>query len=330
MREAAAWFARLRGPDAEANREAFEEWLRRGALHRSAYNRAAEIFAMGKMLAEGDALSPEQAPPRHRKRAVRFGAAAALVSVCAIGLLTLSTRQPALGPPAAASLAAQTTRLLASLPGETRLLHLPDGSRVRLGQDTIIEVRFAAAERILDLKRGQARFEVFHGRRPFIVRAGGGSVTARGTMFDVALSLDRKVKVHLIEGLVDVDLPRAIRPALPEKTVRRLHPGESISFDARPIRVADTAKAAVITPALPLASQPAAAQDFERITLHELVAAANRSAARPIRLADAATGRLRLSGRFRIDDTKMLAERLAVLFDLSIESRPDEIVLRSR
>ena len=40
--EAAAWFARMRGPDAEASRDEFEAWLARGALHRSAYNRAAD------------------------------------------------------------------------------------------------------------------------------------------------------------------------------------------------------------------------------------------------------------------------------------------------
>ena len=56
LQEAAAWFARMRGPDAEASRDEFEAWLARGALHRRAYNRAAEIFAMGKVL--GDNQGP--------------------------------------------------------------------------------------------------------------------------------------------------------------------------------------------------------------------------------------------------------------------------------
>ena len=50
--QAAHWFARMRAPDAEASREAFETWLAERPEHRSAYSRAAEIFAMGKLLAE--------------------------------------------------------------------------------------------------------------------------------------------------------------------------------------------------------------------------------------------------------------------------------------
>ena len=45
--EGAQWFARMRAPDAEKRRAEFETWLGATPAHRSAYNRAAEIFAMG-------------------------------------------------------------------------------------------------------------------------------------------------------------------------------------------------------------------------------------------------------------------------------------------
>jgi transmembrane sensor len=51
MREASLWFARMRGPDAQAYRPDFEHWLSLGASHRDAYERAGEIFAMGRFLA---------------------------------------------------------------------------------------------------------------------------------------------------------------------------------------------------------------------------------------------------------------------------------------
>ena len=51
-REAAHWFARMRAPDANASRAEFEAWLAQGPEHRVAYNDAAEIFALGKLLAE--------------------------------------------------------------------------------------------------------------------------------------------------------------------------------------------------------------------------------------------------------------------------------------
>ena len=140
---------------------------------------------------------------------------------------------------------------------------------------------------------------------------GGGSVTARGTMFDVAVAGGR-VDVRLLEGAVDVALParaRDIRPA-----VRRLAPGEGLSFTP--------------APAAGIASA-AGARDVEAVPVAALVAEANRSASRPIRLADPALGQRRVSGRFRLDDTALLAERLAALFGRTADlSDPSEIVLR--
>src|SRR3546814_2415667 len=47
-REAIEWFARMRGDEAERHRASFERWLARGALHRSAYNRIANVYSEGK------------------------------------------------------------------------------------------------------------------------------------------------------------------------------------------------------------------------------------------------------------------------------------------
>ena len=54
MREASLSFARMRGPDAEEWRPQFEDWLALGASHRGAYNRAGEIFALGRFMAAQD------------------------------------------------------------------------------------------------------------------------------------------------------------------------------------------------------------------------------------------------------------------------------------
>ncbi len=52
MREAAEWFVLMHGSDSEEHQAEFKAWLRRGALHRAAYNRAVEIYSMGKVLKE--------------------------------------------------------------------------------------------------------------------------------------------------------------------------------------------------------------------------------------------------------------------------------------
>lgn len=54
LEEASLWFARMRGPEADINRPAFNKWLARGAAHLGAYNRAAEIFSMGSLTVSPD------------------------------------------------------------------------------------------------------------------------------------------------------------------------------------------------------------------------------------------------------------------------------------
>ena len=72
-------------------------------------------------------------------------------------------------------------------------------------------------------------------------------------------------------------------------------------------------------------------EEFVSISLAELVRLADHGASKPIRLAGPAVGRLRVSGRFRIDDSELLAGRLAALFDLAIDrSDASAIVLRPK
>ncbi len=328
MQEAAAWFARMRGPDAEASRAGFEAWLRRGALHRAAYNRAAEIFAMGKLLSEDPA--PARGPaPRRRQATPLLASLLVLAGLCSLPFLLAPAREaPVADRPDVAGAGDVAALLFVTGPGETRLVRLADGSRISLGHDTAVEVRLGRAERRVDLRRGQARFEILGELRPFVVKAGGGKVTALGTLFDIALAPDRRVTVRLIEGLVEVDLPPPLAGD-PAVSTRRLRAGETVSFVAGADRSSGGPRLrSGGAPAEADPSPAAAVRDYRDIMLADLLAAANRGASRPVLLADAATGRRRVSGRFRIDDTLLLAERLALLFDLTIEHRPSgEIVL---
>lgn len=305
-REAALWFARMRGPGAGAARPEFEAWLGQSAAHRSAYNRASEIFAMGKLLAEG-----EEAPPRRPRRSLAMALTASAACVLAGGGWLML--RPAADAPPKTIAAALERRTLSTVTGETRMVRLADGSAVQLGAATRLETVFDSRGRTIRLSQGRARFEVAHEGRPFVVLAGGGSVTARGTVFDVAVADGKRIEVCLLEGAVDVALPAAASKAS-KPEVRRLAAGESLSF----------------VPAIPRATSPAMApRDFEAVPVAALVAEANRSAARPIRLADATLGDRRVSGRFRVDDTELLAQRLAALFGRTVDrSDPHEIVLR--
>jgi len=88
--------------------------------------------------------------------------------------------------------------------GEQRVVNLADGSIVELGPDSEVLVGYTAAERGLTLVRGQAIFTVSKNpNRPFVVRAGSGSVTAIGTVFNIRRLAD-DVRVRVLEGTVAV------------------------------------------------------------------------------------------------------------------------------
>lgn len=330
--EATLWFARMRSPDAEQFRPEFEQWLARGALHRRYYNRAAEYWVdSGSALLPGGIQRAARARKDghvepHRKRSLALIALSVVVAGATILWVAdpRDGRSPG-GPSMATTRAPSAISRFATAAGEHRRVQLADGSVVTLAGGTILEVQFGAAMRRLELDRGRARFEVAHQARPFTVFAGGGSVTAHGTIFDVGVSADHRVSVRLIRGSIDVRFPKPDRATV-EPPARRLQPGETISFEAAVARAQDRPPPADAT-----AGAAAQARDYRDVRLSEIVGEANRTAAVPIRFADASIAQKQISGRFRINDTMVLAERLAALFDLAIDrSNAAEIVLRPK
>lgn len=313
-REAAHRFARTRGPDAEVHRAELEAWLAEAPEHRAAYNRAAEIFAMGKLLSEPDAPPAAVTPEPKRGRKVLV-AMLTTITACAIGVgdwITYQSSAPPSDPPAA--VAGTTDHRTLSTSTAPQTVQLADGSTVTLAANTMVGVEIAAGVRQLRLVRGKARFEVAHERRPFIVLAGGGSVTARGTVFEVALAPAGKVEVRLIRGAVDVALPRGAPKATP--AIRRLTPGQEVMY---PVEPEHTAARVISAGAAGLESTTP--QSFEAVSVQELVALANRTTSRPIRLAEPSLGARRVSGWFRVDDTLLLARRLGALLCSDVDLR---------
>ena len=312
-REAAHRFARTRGPDGEAHRAELEAWLAEAPEHRAAYNRAAEIFAMGKLLSEPDA-PPAVAAPEPKRGRKGLAVALTAIAACAIGVggwITYPSSAPTPDRPAA--VAGTTDHRTLSTSTAPQTVQLADGSTVTPAADTVVGVEIAAGVRQLRLVRGKARFEVAHERRPFIVLAGGGSVTARGTIFEVALAPAGTVEVRLLRGAVDVALPRG---ATPTSKVRRLTPGQEVTYPAEPEHTA-----ARVTSAGAAGLQSATPQSFEAVSVQELIALANRTASRPIRLAEPSLGARRVSGWFRVDDTLLLARRLGTLLCSDVDLR---------
>lgn len=339
MDEASHWFARMRGPDAEHFRPLFDEWLAEDATHLGAYNQAGEVFALGKFLSETpdfQTIADRNKPDAEYSWRPLAIAACALLFVGLGAWLNWGVIASRFGPGVTDTpqVVANDTgvRHFAADQGKHRDLTLEDGSKIALEAGSRLTARFTTKRRELMLERGQARFEVAHEQRPFVVKAGGGSVTARGTIFDVVIGRDNAVTVRLLRGAVDVERPAgngaagAVHP-----NITRLAPGETLSFGSSiiPTLVEDVIPTTGSVPSTSHASMGAI--EFEKTPLSQVIARTNHGSALPIRLADPAIGALEVSGRFKIDDPAQVAERLAALFDLQVDrTRRDEIVLKAR
>ncbi|MBO9375569.1 DUF4880 domain-containing protein [Sphingomonas histidinilytica] len=328
--EAADWFATMRGPEADARRAEFEAWLARGALHRTAYNRIAETFSLGKGLKdpleaqvrepEADAESPSSGTTRRQLAA--GGVVAALIAGTAVlgthiflpdrGNHQLAQTQPREPAPATTQLA---TRI-----GEIKSFRLADGSMVALDSDGLVVVSITHSRRDLHLVRGRARFTVAHDPRPFVVAVAGGTVTARGTIFDVELGRDNTVRVRLLRGFVDVEMPAKVKGATLHEESTHMKAGEMLTF--REVPSAGDRPSQIANP-----NWPDGVTDLDRVRLADLIAEANHYATKPLILASADLRDLRLSGTFRVRDTRKLAENIGDLLGLVVIDRADAFVL---
>lgn len=121
--------------------------------------------------------------------------------------------------------------------GEHRTLELADGSRISLGAKSRLVVNFSPERRELRLESGEAYFEVGKdAKRPFVVQALGGAITALGTAFDIHTVRDQ-VTVMVAEGLVSVGDSPALQASSPAiaATPRqvRVSSGQQVTFRAR-------------------------------------------------------------------------------------------------
>ncbi|PNQ04004.1 hypothetical protein A8G00_08965 [Sphingobium sp. SA916] len=336
LEEASLWFARMRGPDAESYRPEFERWLSLGAAHLGAYNRAGEIFAVGRFLAHERAANrdkpadvPDMVPAAWRVWAM---AAALVLALGVTGWVAFNQapvhKAPSSAPSRVAAIDAQS---FSTVGAAARRVKLADGSMVALEPDTILRTKFDGDRRELRLERGSARFDVAHERRPFTVIAGGGRVTARGTIFDVSLASPGRVVVRLLRGAIDVERPdqqpRSDTPSTP--AVTRLAVGDELSF-AVPVQQGLSAQLANNDAG---SGQPdfSLIREFDGAPLSAIVTETNRDSLTAIRLADPSIGDIKVSGRFRVDSPEQVAGRLASLFDLEAKHEtPNMIVLRRK
>lgn len=298
--EAAAWFARLRGPDRPAILPEFEAWLSRSEDNRKAYARISRLFDDAAILRQ----SRRHAHRRSHTRQVAMLAAASLLA----GLAVAATLEvmPGHNDPK------PVEERLAARHGEIRTLTLADGSRVTLDTGSTITVAFGSHKREVHLQSGRARFSVAPDSRPFEVIAGAGRLRTGAGVFDVAFVLGQRVTVTSLGARIEA-APTAPQASL-VAPVQSLVGGSTLAYSAADFSDPRLGKQNLAGSA----NWPSGWVSYRSIPLSALVAEANRYAFVPIVIDDPAIGRLEASGRFHLTDTDSVADNLAEVFDLAV------------
>jgi len=303
--EAAAWFGKLRGSEGASLRAVFEQWRAADPAHATAYEEVEAMWqqagGLGRTEIGRNRQLPRRRPSLFETPFVRPALAGLFVLVVAgIALVLLGARMSA--PIMMAQAAPFTTRV-----GEIRTLKLADGSTVTLDTDSSILVQISDTARDVRLVRGRARFDVASDTaRPFRVEAGGRSIAALATTFDIGLEADGP-RISVFRGQADV--------AAAGGAVTRLGVGDCLGGAGANARVTRLSQGAGqwVTGML----------SFDGTPLAQVIDQTNRYSAAKIRLGSRALEGLRVTGAFRPLPVKGLAESLAATFSLKVKQMPN-------
>ena len=326
---ATAWLCEREEGFAPGREHAFVTWRESNPRHEAAVRRVQHMLVLLDDLPQVRAplearigrAEPAVTQGRQGGRVLRFprwtwaaGIAAALV----VGWFAWQT-----GP----HFAPAPVRYTSNSTGQQRI-GLSDGSLVDLNFSSEVRVDFNARERRVILTAGEAHFDVAHdAKRPFIVAAGGVSVRAVGTAFNVKLAAD-SIDVLVVEGQVEVsrtDMASATSHAVSplvvagEQThVRRDDPATTLKVE----KMADEsirARLAWQHRMIPFVDLP----------LRDLLIQFNRRNTTQIVLDDPALGERRVGGMISMDRIDIFLRLLEQDGGIVIERGPsDTIVLR--
>lgn len=325
--EAAAWVARLHGPERSRQMELdCLKWQSLSDAHRHAFERCTQVWMEIPNAARAAGYVPTARRPSGERRVGggRRRMLGATLASCGLVAVALAVWVPWRGG----------TDYQTAV-GEARTVVLEDGSRMSLNTDTSVQVEMGAAQRTVVLARGEAMFQVARDAvRPFVVRAAASEVVALGTAFAVRFNPARgdagqMLTVTLMEGQVAVRSAagRAADDVAPAQALV-MQPGQRVRLAQTP-GATTPARQEVDWPRL---DQVTAWQRneavFDRTSLADAVAEMNRYSRTPLVLVGGlADERLLVSGQFRTGDNTGFAKALAALHGLAVRARDGRLEL---
>jgi len=309
--EAFEWVARklARGFSAPESAQ-FDAWYAADVRHQGAYVRAMAIYNAINLASAPQSLSPELAMARRQRRSrrawFRVGAMAACL-VAAAGTVSLQ--------------ALREERVLTTAKGEFRKVPLQDKSVATINSASQIEVAFTDKQRTVNLRKGEAWFEVAKDKtKPFVVEAGAARIKAVGTAFSVR-RFANGTEVLVTEGKVEVwdKGSSARRRQLVEGDRAFLaQDASAISVSRQPVEV--NRKLAWREGKVILKNQ----------TLDDAVADFNRYSPKTIVIVDATLRDKRLFGQYKLDAPELFAQDVSTVLDVPVAITADTIFIGRR
>jgi transmembrane sensor len=306
--EAFEWVARkfARGLSAPESAE-FDAWWAADVRHQGAYARAMAIYNAINLATAPQTLAPELTAARahagSRRGWLKLGAMAACL-VAAVGTLSVS--------------ALRDDQVLTTAKGEFRKVPLQDKSVATINSGSQIEVAFTRSQRTVNLRKGEAWFEVAKDKtKPFVVQVGEARIKAVGTAFSVR-RFANGTEVLVTEGTVEVW-------GKGQGAQRRFLSGGDRAFLAQDASTISVSRQPVEV------NRKLAWREGKVIlknqTLDDAVADFNRYSPKTIVIVDAALRDKRLFGQYKLDAPELFAQDVSTVLDVPIAITADTIFI---
>ena len=349
-KQAAEWLVRLENPNVSAGELLqWEAWMNQSAAHRRSFAEVARLSRRmndyrdglkdlpvisrrecdehaGGGAAEarswswpgpvlGRAWNRLQEQPAWARRTAAL-ACASTVLISVAFLIGFGLR----GPGDTASMQSYRTAT-----AEHRSIVMPDGSAISMGGKSSLTVHLSSEQRLVMLESGEALFRVAEDeRRPFVVVAGAGSITALGTLFNVRRDGDRAV-VTVTEGRVEVNrgtqTARGGSPHGPPPLTATITAGTQAIVSYKELSVVELRDTAAV-----IEWQQGRSQ-YRAEALKYVVAGVNRYSAKEIIITDTEVENMLFTGSVFQDQTDDWLAALEAVFPVEVTMAGDNKVL---
>lgn len=304
--EAVAWLVRQDSqPLTGSEKSSFKNWLQTSPLHRKAWEEVQTLWS------DLDALPAVPAPADKQFSFARKPAWVVTMAIAASLALFFFF-------PGKTMVVGWTADKATSI-GEIRSVDLPDGSIAYLNTATAIDIEFSGERRTIHLLQGEAEFHVAHDTaRPFVVKAGGGTATALGTVYGVRVNTE-SATVTVLESRVEVECASA---QTEDRQREVLEPAQQVSY----------APGTGLNPVRQVSLETADAWRqgkliFEDEPLGDVIAELNRYHPGHIQVIGGALNRMTVNGVFPVDDPLKAIDALEKSLHLSSSRLGDLLIL---